>query len=104
MAIFEGVILVITAGILAWTVFTLRRHAKILSGQLEAARKASAMEGPGTDLEALFKWWAAKFLMAFTPCDRCNRLKVTMNLLGKAGVRDNIDELAGAIPGHERAE
>jgi len=59
--------------------------------------KIESLDGPGTDLEEIFSWWAKRFRMSLGSCPKCEHVKMIMNLHGKAWVRENIDMLADSI-------
>jgi len=69
--------------------------------------KIEAMDGPGTDLEEIFNWWAKRFRMSLGACPKCQHVKMLMNLHGKEWVRANIDvgyNIAGRIQANARLQ
>ena len=62
------------------------------------------LDGPGTELEKIFKWWGKRLGIDYTPCSRCKNLRREMDVRGKEWVRNNVDGLAAQIKRNAKAQ
>lgn len=54
-------------------------------------------EGPGTELEKIFKWWGKRLGVDYTPCNKCKKMRQEMDFYGKEWVKKNSDGLTEQI-------
>ena len=86
--IFEGVMMVLAAGLLTWMIFWMHRHARYSRQNLEAGvRKAAASESRG-----------ALFLLAFTAVGR-EGIELALFLMAARFASEPVSALLGALAG-----
>ena len=64
---------------------------------------AAQTDGPGTELEKIFKWWADKLKLDFKSCGACKGMRLEMDVRGKEWVRGNIEILTEGILKNSKA-